>query len=64
MLSLMNYELGIRNDELMLHRGHFAPAPRPAAGEQGRKTAHLYLLGGEAAQKIQNNPIPRPWGRG
>ena len=36
----------------------------PASGEKGRKTTYLYLFGGFAAKKIQDNPIPRPWGRG
>ena len=36
----------------------------PRCGGEGEKNIYLYLLGGFAAQKIQNNLIPRPWGRG
>ncbi len=36
----------------------------PEAGEKGRKTGYLSILDGKAAQNRENQPIPRPWGRG
>ena len=47
----------------MLRSGIFYPL-LPRNGGEGEKAVHLYVFGGKAAEYIQINPFPRPWGLG